>query len=218
MVMAVNIARQGQELVAMEESSREGFEGVRLILIDEATDGGKYAQELMRNCEKLAQNSQGAGLTDIKEVLQQIAATTESSGSARVLIAHFAHQALHVANIGDTGFLIIRNGVIFKKSSPMVHEFNFPYAIGSGIDLLEAVEEYHFEVEDGDVIIAATDGLFDNIYEQEVASIVSKSVGAGMEPKQTTALGPTATKRSRHTRRWSCKGVIRSQEKLMVAG
>lgn len=153
-----------------------------------ATDGGKYAQELMRNCEKLARNSQGAGLTDIKKVLQQIAATTESSGSARVLIAHFAHQALHVANIGDTGFLIIRNGAIFKKSSPMVHEFNFPYAIVSGIDLLEAVEEYHFELEDGDVIIAATDGLFDNLYEQEVASIVSKSVGAGMEPKELAEL------------------------------
>lgn len=61
-------------------------------LVFSATDGGKYAQELMRNCEKLARNSQGAGLTDIKKVLQQIAATTESSGSARVLIAHFAHQ------------------------------------------------------------------------------------------------------------------------------
>lgn len=152
------------------------------------TDRVKYAHELMRNCEKLALNSQGAGLTDIKEVLQQIAATTESSGSARVLIAHFAHQALHVANIGDTGFLIVRNGAIFKKSSPMVHEFNFPYAIGSGIDLLEAVEEYHFELEDGDVIIAATDGLFDNLYEQEVASIVSKSVGAGIEPKELAEL------------------------------
>ena len=45
-----------------------------------------------------------------------------------------------MANIGDTGFVIIRNGAVFKKSSPMVHEFNFPYAIGSGIDPLEAVE------------------------------------------------------------------------------
>jgi len=45
------------------------------------------------------------------------------------------------------------------------------------------LQEYHFELQDGDVIIAATDGLFDNLYEQEIASIVSKSVNAGMEPK-----------------------------------
>ena len=52
----------------------------------------------MRNCERLALNSQSAGLTDIKEVLQQIAVTTESSGSARVLIAHFANQVASQAD------------------------------------------------------------------------------------------------------------------------
>lgn len=41
-------------------------------------------------------------------------------------------------------------------------------------------QEYHIDLEEGDVIITATDGLFDNLYEQEIASIVSKSVEDGM--------------------------------------
>lgn len=47
-----------------------------------------------------------------------------------------------MANIGDSGFLIIRNGTVFRKSSPMVHEFSFPYAIGLGDDSVEDVEVY----------------------------------------------------------------------------
>lgn len=45
-----------------------------------------------------------------------------------------------MANIGDSGFMIIRNGVIYKKSSPMLHEFNFPMQIESGDDPSQIVE------------------------------------------------------------------------------
>lgn len=36
--------------------------------------------------------------------------------------------------------MIIRNGVIYKKSSPMLHEFNFPVQIESGDDPSQIVE------------------------------------------------------------------------------
>lgn len=36
---------------------------------------------------------------------------------------------------------------------------------------------------EGDVIVTGTDGLFDNIYEQEIASIVSKSLLENLTPK-----------------------------------
>ncbi|XP_021838413.1 probable protein phosphatase 2C 62 isoform X2 [Spinacia oleracea] len=139
---------------------------------------GMYAHEFMLNCERLIKNS--AGLTNVKELLQQSAAMAQSTGSARVLIAHVANEVLHVANIGDSGFVLIRNGTVFQKSSPMVHEFSFPYAIGLGDDLVEDAEEYHIDLEDGDVIVTATDGLFDNLYEQEIASMVSRAVEVGM--------------------------------------
>lgn len=45
-----------------------------------------------------------------------------------------------MVNIGDLGFVIIRNGVVFKKFFLMVYEFYFFYVISFGDDLLEIVE------------------------------------------------------------------------------
>ena len=42
---------------------------------------------------------------------------------------------------------------------------------------------YEINLNDGDVIITATNGLFDNLYEQETASIVSKSLQASLRPQ-----------------------------------
>nr|CAD1831650.1 unnamed protein product [Ananas comosus var. bracteatus] len=58
----------------------------------------------------------------------------KSPGSSTVLVAHFDGQVLHVANIGDSGLLVIRNGAIFKRSTPMVYGFNFPLQIERGDD------------------------------------------------------------------------------------
>lgn len=33
------------------------------------------------------------------------------------------------------------------------------------------------------MIVTATDGLFDNLYEQEIASVISKSLQAGLKPQ-----------------------------------
>ncbi|GMH23718.1 hypothetical protein Nepgr_025561 [Nepenthes gracilis] len=153
----------------------------------EGIRAGHYAQELMQNCEKLLSSKENV-LTDVKCVLKQSAAAAVSHGSATVLIAHFDHQVLHVANIGDTGYCIIRNGFAYQKSSPLFHEFNFPLQIARGDDPLEVLQEYHIDVEVGDVIVSATDGLFDNLYEQEIASIVSKSLASSMKPKEIAIL------------------------------
>lgn len=42
---------------------------------------------------------------------------------------------------------------------------------------------YTIDLHDGDVIVTATNGLFDNLYEQEIASIISKSLQASLTPK-----------------------------------
>lgn len=43
------------------------------------------------------------------------------------------------------------------------------------------LQTYSIDLDEGDVIIAATDGLFDNLYEQEITAIVSKSLQAGLK-------------------------------------
>jgi hypothetical protein len=49
-------------------------------------------------------------------------------------------QVLHACNIGDSGFLVIRNGEIYQKSKPMTYGFNFPLQIEKGDDPFKLVQ------------------------------------------------------------------------------
>ncbi|XP_022763733.1 probable protein phosphatase 2C 62 isoform X3 [Durio zibethinus] len=102
---------------------------------------GLYAKELMENCEKIVSDRNGVPITDPEEILNKAAANTQSYGSSTVLVASFDDQALHVASIGDSGFMVIRNGTVFKRSSRMVYEFNFPIQIERGDHPSDFVEE-----------------------------------------------------------------------------
>lgn len=51
--------------------------------------------------------------------------------------------------------------------------------------LLIVFQEYKIDLEIGDVVVTATDGLLDNLYEEEIASIVSKSVHAKINAQVT---------------------------------
>ncbi|GFP98679.1 probable protein phosphatase 2c bipp2c1 [Phtheirospermum japonicum] len=137
----------------------------------EGSNPGVYAQELVKNCKRLVSDSNGESVNNAVELLNLSVADTHAPGSSTVLIAQFDGQALHVANIGDSGFIIIRNGAVYKRSSRMQHAFHFPLRIERGDDPSSLAELYRVDLEEEDVIIAATDGLLDNLYDQEISSI-----------------------------------------------
>ncbi|GJN30551.1 hypothetical protein PR202_gb18864 [Eleusine coracana subsp. coracana] len=185
----------------------------------EGINAGLYARELMDSSKRFVER-QGASGISTEEVLAKAADEARSPGSSTVLIAHFdgqVHpfvkiwqsfllsvddlilQVLDASNIGDSGFLVIRNGEIYKKSKPMTYGFNFPLQIEKGDDPLKLVQlynnfltcdvlldlqKYTIDLQEGDVIVTATDGLFDNVYEEEVAAIVSKSLEADLKPTE----------------------------------
>ncbi|TVU30828.1 hypothetical protein EJB05_22472, partial [Eragrostis curvula] len=150
----------------------------------EGINAGLYARELMDGCKKFIMENQGAADLRPEQVLSKAADEARSPGSSTVLVAHFDGQVLQASNIGDSGFLVIRNGEVYEKSKPMVYGFNFPLQIEKGDDPLKLVQNYTIDVEEGDVIVTATDGLFDNIYEEEAAAIVSKSLQADLKPTE----------------------------------
>uniref|UniRef100_A0A0D9VQL6 Protein phosphatase n=1 Tax=Leersia perrieri TaxID=77586 RepID=A0A0D9VQL6_9ORYZ len=150
----------------------------------EGINAGLYARELMDGCKKVVTESQGAPGMRPEEVLTKAADEARSPGSSTVLVAHFDGQVLHACNIGDSGFLVIRNGEIFTKSKPMTYGFNFPLQIEKGDDPLKLVQKYTIDLQEGDAIVTATDGLFDNVYEEEIAAVISKSLEAGLKPTE----------------------------------
>ncbi|XP_078164715.1 protein phosphatase 2C family protein isoform X2 [Carex rostrata] len=150
----------------------------------EGINAGLYARELMDSCHRIISASKDVQDLTPSQLLVKAAAEARSPGSSTVLVAHFDGQVLRAANIGDSGFMVIRDGTVYRKSIPMVYGFNFPLQIERGEDPSRLIQNYSIDLVEGDVIVTASDGLFDNIYEQEIADVVSKSLDADLKPTE----------------------------------
>lgn len=89
-----------------------------------------------------------------------------------MLILNRETSTVYTANIGDSGFIVIRKGEIVHKSEEQQHYFNTPFQLSLPppgnqnrvlSDSPESADRNSFPVEDGDVILVATDGVFDNV-------------------------------------------------------
>ena len=87
-------------------------------------------------------------------------------------------NSLNSYNLGDSGFMLIRDGKVVWKSTEQQHFFNAPFQIGLNdgkpADSPLDADTSSFVVRSGDVVIVGTDGLFDNLFEADVLKIVSK--------------------------------------------
>lgn len=92
------------------------------------------------------------------------------SSTACVLILNRENSTVYTANIGDSGFIVVREGQIIHRSEEQQHYFNTPFQLsmpppGQNVlsDSPESADTLSFPVQNGDVILAATDGVFDNV-------------------------------------------------------
>ena len=135
-------------------------------------DAGEYARELMANAV-CAVEDQPEGAVDLKMVLNEAFLNTEARGSSTACILTLKGHCLHAVNVGDSGFMVIREGKIIYQSPVQQHRFNSPYQLGNTADSPSLAEEFEVVVEAGDIVDAGTDGLFDNLHPAEIEDIVS---------------------------------------------
>ncbi|KAL5704808.1 protein-serine/threonine phosphatase [Ranunculus cassubicifolius] len=153
---------------------------------DLGVDAGEYARELMSNSVNAIQE-EPKGLIDPARVLEKAHSTTKARGSSTACIIALTEQGIHAINLGDSGFIIVRDGCTVFRSPVQQHSFNFTFQLESGNDgdLPSSGEVFNVPVVAGDVIIAGTDGLFDNLYNNEVTAVVVHAVRAGLAPQVT---------------------------------
>lgn len=94
------------------------------------------------------------------------------SSTACVVVLNRENSTLYTANIGDSGYMVVRRGEVVHRSEEQQHYFNTPFQLSlpppghqEGVlsDTPDAATTHNFPVEDGDVILVATDGVFDNL-------------------------------------------------------
>ncbi|KAF7828829.1 putative protein phosphatase 2C 80 [Senna tora] len=151
---------------------------------DVGVNAGLFARELMSNSVRAIQE-EPQGSFDPMRVLEKAHSGTKAKGSSTACIIGLTDKGLHAINLGDSGFFVIRGGSTIFKSRVQQHGFNFTYQLESGNegDLPSSGEVSTIPVSPGDVIIAGTDGLFDNLYYNEITAVVVNAQRTRLEPQ-----------------------------------
>ncbi|CAL0332674.1 unnamed protein product [Lupinus luteus] len=153
---------------------------------DHGVNSGFYSRELMSKSVDAIQE-EPKGSIDPARVLEKAHSNTKARGSSTACIITLTDQGLNAINLGDSGFMVVREGHTVFQSPVQQHDFNFTYQLecGSDGDLPSSGQVFTIPVAPGDVIIAGTDGLFDNLYNNEITTIVVHAIRAGFSPQVT---------------------------------
>ncbi|KAH0747926.1 hypothetical protein KY290_027158 [Solanum tuberosum] len=136
-------------------------------------DPALFSRELVANVSSLVGNVE---VNDDPRILIKGAhAATSSIGSATVIVSVFKNGILKIGSVGDCGLRVIRKGQMIFSTFPLEHYFDCPYQLSS-----ESVTQTYLDaivstvnLQVGDTIVMGSDGLFDNIFDQEIVSVVT---------------------------------------------
>ncbi|KAG0051768.1 hypothetical protein BGZ83_003332 [Gryganskiella cystojenkinii] len=120
-------------------------------------------------------------------------------GSSTACLAILRDDELRIANLGDCGVSIIRRNEFIFRTEEQQHSFNYPYQLGTGsTDSPTDAQVFTVKVESGDIIVMGTDGIFDNLFDEDILEEVVRCVnganvvqnhspyGTGKQPSSTT--------------------------------
>lgn len=119
-----------------------------------------------------------------------------AGGSTACVAIAKGDGTLEVANLGDSGYVQLRLNAVHNYSEPQTHAFNTPYqlsivpekvlkqaaAFGGThlVDLPTDANVSQHSLRHGDVLVFASDGVWDNLSSQDILRIVSRlMIGAG---------------------------------------
>ncbi|XP_068190082.1 protein phosphatase PTC7 homolog [Antennarius striatus] len=173
---------------------------------DYGVDPSQFSATLMRTCERLVKegrftpsNPVGILTSGYCELLQNKVPLLGSSTACIVVLDRRSHQ-LHTCNLGDSGFLVVRGGEVVHRSDEQQHYFNTPFQLSiappgaEGVvlsDSPEAADSSSIDVQLGDIILTASDGLFDNMPDymilQELKKLKTTNYDSVLQTAQSIA-------------------------------
>ncbi|KAK2046981.1 5-azacytidine resistance protein azr1 [Colletotrichum somersetense] len=128
--------------------------------------------------------------------------TVVAGGSTACVAVASSDGNLDVANLGDSGFIQLRLNAVHTYSEPQTHAFNTPYQLSivppsvaarmaafGGANLCDCPRDAdvtQHNLRHGDIVVFATDGVWDNLFNQDILRIVSHvmtSTGAWLMTK-----------------------------------
>lgn len=156
---------------------------------DYGVDPSLFPSTLMQICERLVQEGRFTPQDPVSILatsyceIQENKAPLIGSCTACVVALHREENTIYTANLGDSGFLLIRGGEVIHRSEEQQHYFNTPFQLAVAPTVLEGMvlsdspqsaETSSYNVKEGDIILLGTDGLFDNMHEEMILKQIAK--------------------------------------------
>lgn len=157
-------------------------------------DSAAYSRQLMCGAAILAKKLKPpTGPVSPLEILSTSYSSMDpriiGSTTACIISVDLLNSKFFYSNLGDSGFMLIRNGTMVQRTEDQLHGFNCPYQLGKGSsDLPIHAAVGAVDIEPGDILLVATDGVFDNLSDDELCDHIISKVKAR---QQAQALKPS---------------------------
>ena len=147
----------------------------------------------MRYADESSKRVDSRPLNVLNEAFQRV----QAIGTSTACIVSVHQDTLHAANLGDSGFLVLRKGVddqsgwqALYKSQEQAHFFNCPFQLGTGSkDSPADADLLSLELSENDLVLVGTDGFFDNMFMDDVLEIVDSVTGETEETEESGTAG-----------------------------
>lgn len=167
---------RGEDAFFIEGNSMGVFDGVSSAAA-EGKDPKAYSQFLAVNTSsgvrQMGIEKIPMALTEAAEINPEIGASTACVVALDKLGRLIGH------NIGDSGVMVVRDGKKVFKSEEQSHFFNCPFQLGSASeDTVAMGKNLRTQLKEGDWVILATDGLWDNVHEKDIVRVVQQTIAS----------------------------------------
>jgi len=161
----------GEDAFFIKETSAGVFDGVG-GWAEKGIDPGQYARKLADLTK-----SKISDQTSLVDALDRAHRDNKLQGSCTACVIRIdASGTISVLNVGDSGLLAFRPGEgIFYRTDELQHFFNCPFQLSS--DYNDKAKDGSFEefaIESGDYLLLATDGLLDNIHDDDIEYVMKR--------------------------------------------
>jgi protein phosphatase PTC7 len=156
-------------------------DGVGSWLDRRGVSAGDFARELTYHADRKFLDTDGE--VDSMELAKDSFHATDQIGSTTLILGVLNPEEwgfmADIYYLGDSNFFVFRDGNIIQQPDEQEVEWNRPFQLGKlpgGIIYAQEPkdgERYEFPLEADDILVFATDGLFDNLWEDDILFLLN---------------------------------------------
>ncbi|CDW91186.1 serine threonine family 2c [Stylonychia lemnae] len=143
-------------------------------------DPGLFTKQFIKLIEQEHKNDPNL---ELKILLEKALVQVTNQGSSTAVLLKIDPQrpdVLNTANLGDSGYAIFRvvdqQLELYYRSKEQQHGYDFPFQCGTNGDPTSDAETQEHTLKDNDILVVGSDGLFDNLYNNDIQSCIQTQI------------------------------------------